>query len=85
MSVVTPNVNVSREGTMAGIDFQTHFHWVPYMNFFAITLRSQDVLFGRGAALNVHPGNKQFRSLVDSQRKDIANAKTEEALKECLA
>ena len=75
MSVVTPNVNVSREGTMAGIDFQTHFHWVPYMNFFAITLRSQDVLFGRGAALNVHPGNKQFRSLVDSQRKDIANAK----------
>jgi hypothetical protein len=35
---------------------------------------SQDVLFGRGAAINIHPGNQQFRALVDSHKKTFLNA-----------
>lgn len=36
----------------------------------------QDVLFGKGTIINTHPGNQQFRSLVNSQKQLFGNAKS---------
>ena len=37
---------------------------------------SQDVLFGRGPAINAHPGNQKLRALVNSQKQNFLNAQT---------
>ena len=34
--------------------------------------RQEDVLFGKGSAINQHPGNKNFRSIVDKQKATFA-------------
>ncbi|KAL7428830.1 hypothetical protein ACHAXH_001395 [Discostella pseudostelligera] len=34
-----------------------------------------DVLFGRGTSVNLHPGNRQFRSLVESNKLTFMKAK----------
>ena len=36
----------------------------------------QDVLFGRGTPINVHPGNRNFRSLLETYRPAFLGAKT---------
>ena len=36
---------------------------------------TQDVLFGKGTIINTHPGNQQFRSLVDAQKNQFMKAK----------
>lgn len=39
-----------------------------------ITPRSNDVLFGRGAAIMGHPGNRRLRSMVERQKKAFVEA-----------
>ena len=34
----------------------------------SLTLQKKDVLFGRGSVINSHPGNRQFRSIIDEHK-----------------
>ena len=89
MVAVTPHVHVSmlfkygqwRMATLRIIiNLHTHLLLMPDAESESVNGRwlifhlSQDVLFGRGAAINIHPGNQQFRALVDSHKKTFLNA-----------